>query len=89
MASQLERLRAENLRLQQENERLRTRELELTALVKGAVKTLKALCSLAENWAYGPVFKKAGVHWPDGKCNAPSFLEAKRWLKNYNDNYDD
>lgn len=82
MASQLEKLRAENLRLTEENRRLRER-------FDGARKCLRALRNLTENWAYGPAFKKAGVMWPDGKCNAPAFVEANRWLKNDNDQNDD
>lgn len=41
---------------------------------------LAACVDLIEGWAYGPLFEKAGVKWPDGICQAPALLEAKRLL---------
>lgn len=35
---------------------------------------------LLEGWAYGPLFEKAGVIWPAGKCQAPALLAAKKLI---------
>lgn len=41
------------------------------------VSALAHLIDLVEGWAYGPLFEKAGVQWPDGKCQAPALVKAK------------
>lgn len=38
---------------------------------------LAHLVDLVEGWAYGPLFKNAGVEWPDGTCQAPALVKAK------------
>jgi hypothetical protein len=42
------------------------------------IGALAACIELIEGWAYGPVFRKAGVQWPEGVCTAPALVEAKR-----------
>lgn len=88
MATQLDKLRAENLRLQDELRRVLEREEKWKKLLVESVRELRFLIRLTETWVYGLVFRRAGVFWPEGKCNAPAYVSSKRWLKNYDDNYD-
>jgi hypothetical protein len=39
---------------------------------------------LIESWAYGPLFRNAGVQWPGGECQAPALTEAKALLLRLN-----
>lgn len=68
--------REELIKLRAENEALRVN-------LRGALNCLRGAITLIEAWAYGPAFKRAGVMWPDNNCNAPKYLEARRWLKAY------
>lgn len=77
-----DKLRVENLRLARENN-------ELKRNLKECLSELKGTVTLIENWAYGPAFKKAGVHWPDNQCNAPAYLRARRWIKLYYEAHDE
>jgi hypothetical protein len=56
-----------------EIERLRKEVVALRAAIIGLV-------ALTEGWAYGPLFKKAGVQWPNGVCQADALVHAKRML---------
>jgi len=51
-------------------------EMEINRLKEA----LRGCVDLIEDWAYGPLFNKTGIQWPDGKCRAPALLEAKRIL---------
>ncbi len=42
---------------------------------------LDACVDLIEGWAYGPLFKAAGVEWPNGVCQAPALMDAKTLLR--------
>lgn len=41
---------------------------------------LAGCVDLIEGWAYGPLFERIGITWPDGKCSAPALLMAKALL---------
>jgi hypothetical protein len=44
------------------------------------VAALAACVDLIETWAYGPLFQRAGITWPNGQCEAPALVEAKRLI---------
>ena len=58
------------------------------AVLGGALTVLRGSIRLLEAWAYGPAFKRGGVQWPNGTCNAPDYVKARRWLKLYDEEYD-
>jgi len=47
---------------------VRVRELEVA--LRGAI-------GLIEAWSNGPLFKNAGVIWPEGGCQAPALIAAR------------
>ena len=55
----------------------------LNEIVGGYVVLRAALIgtiTLIEKWANGPLFKAAGITWPEGGCNAPALLAARAAL---------
>jgi hypothetical protein len=45
--------------------------------VRSLEAALRGTVHLIEAWSNGPLFKNAGVIWPEGGCQAPALLEAR------------
>ena len=49
--------------------------------VEDLATALRGCIDLIEGWAYGPLFEKAGIQWPNGVCQAPALVKAKKLLQ--------
>ncbi len=69
--------------LEAEVARLQKELAKKSLLLREAVEQLNHSVRLVENWAHGPVFKRAGVIWPNNTCNSPAYVNARKWLRLY------